>query len=239
MNCSFLKFIFVVLFAFCCSESIHSQTNKKDSLRLKLTSDSAHIYRVAKILPIIRIDQRNSFLGKTKVNVGGIQIGIKLYEKHEMGLGFYSIKDETKRSKVIGEQKQNRIQHLELNYMTAFYYYPIVDRKHFEFGFPVEAGLGSYSLNVTDSVGRPVLGYPKPRRGILVLGTGINMSYKPIRWMGINFMSGYRVVKDNSARLNFNGIFYSLGLELYLHEVIQDTRYGIKKLRYKRKLRHL
>jgi hypothetical protein len=235
-----MNFIRLTLFPLLLFVSLaYSQTSQVEALKQKLNKDSTRIYRIKPVLPIIALDQRNSFLGKTKVNVAGIQLGFRLFEQQAMGIGFYSIRDATKRSKVVGDQKQNFTQSLELNYMTTFYYYPLIDRKHFEFGFPIESGLGSYTINVTDSLGRPVPSLQKDRKPILVFGTGISTSLKPIRWLGVNFTGGYRIVQDKKTRQNFNGVYYSFGLEFYIHEILQDTRYGLKKLHCHRKVRKL
>ena len=213
-----------------------SQTNKIDSLNFLLHKDSIHIYRIKPMLPAIALDQRNSFLGKTKINITGFQIGVRLYEKHTMGIGYYSIHNSQQRTRTIGDNKENLTLNLQLKYLTTFYYYPAIDKKYFELGFPVEGGLGYFSINIIDSTGHSLRGFPRPKAPLLVFGTGISISVKPTRWVGLNFTGGYRLVKDRSTKLNFNGPFYAFGVIVYVHHIIQDTRYFIKKRNYKKKL---
>lgn len=230
INRSVALFLLINLFS-----PLLSQTNKIDSIKLQLATDSLHIYRVKPVLPAIAIDQRNSFLGKTKVNISGFQVGVRLYEKHTMGIGYYSILSSQQRTRTIGDNEENLTQNLKLVYLTTFYYYPAIDKKYFEIGFPVEGGLGYFTINIIDSTGRSIRGFPKPRAPLLVFGTGISMSVKPLRWIGLNITGGYRLVKDRSTKLNFNGPFYAFGVILYVHQIIQDTRYFVKKRNYKKK----
>ncbi len=229
----------VLFFLFSFFSPLFSQTNKTESLKHQFSMDSARIYRIKPVRPIVGLDQRNSFLGRTKVNISGLQLGVTLLEKHTMGIGFYSILSNRKNTKLIGDKKETLNQNLELRYITHFYYYPIIDKKHFELGFPIEAGIGNFTVNVTDSIGRSMPGFPRPKSPVLVFGGGLSLSYKPIRWAGIHFIGGYRVVKDNATKLNFNGPFYAFGLQLYLHEIIQDSRYAIKKHNYKKDIKTL
>ena len=166
-------------------------------------------------------------------------MGLTLYEKHTLGLGFYSIQSSKRNMRIIGDKKENLNQNLQLKYLTVFYHYPLIDKKYFDFGLPVEAGLGYFTINVTDSTGASIPGFPRPKAPMLIFGGGISLSVKPIRWAGIHFIAGYRVVKDNNTRLNFNGPFYAFGLQLYLHQIIQDSRYFIKKRNNKREMTEL
>ena len=235
-----MKYYF--FFLLCITNSLFSQDKKvlEDSLRATLTKDSAHIYRFRKVLPMAAIDQRNSYIDKTPVNINGFQLGVTLFEKHNLGLGIYSIIGTTHHTKSIGDKNQTVNRNLNLSYMTIFYYYPIVDRKYWEFGFPVEAGVGSYNVSLTDSTGKYVNNSGKPKSAAMfVFGTGLSLTVKPIRWLGLNGMAGFRKTSDNSPNLNFSGFFYCYGVVIYVHQITMDYKFYKKKKVYKKAIHQL
>jgi len=55
--------------------------------------------------------------------------------------------------------------------------------------------------------------------------------------VGITFLIGYRYVRDNETRLNFNGMYYSVGVWLDFRQALRDTRfYGFQRPKYRRAL---
>jgi hypothetical protein len=232
-----MKYIF--FFLACLANPIFSQGVKKtaDSLHTLLIKDSAHIYRFRKVLPMAAIDQRNSYINKTPVNINGFQIGVNLFEKHTLGLGFYSIIGSTHHTKTVSDKNEVLNRNLNLSYMTIFYYYPIVDRRYWEFGFPVEAGGGVYKIDVTDQNNKSYKGYPKPDAGMFVFGTGLSLTIKPIRWLGLNGMAGFRKVSDSNPNLNLNGFFYCYGVVVYVHQITMDYKFYKKKKAYQQALK--
>lgn len=185
------------------------------------------------------IDQRNSYINKTPVNINGFQIGLNLLEKHTLGLGFYSIIGSTKHTKSIGDKTEVLNRNLNLSYMTFFYYYPVVDRRYWEFGFPVEIGGGIYKIDITDQYNKSEKGYPKSNAWMVVFGAGLSLTIKPVRWLGLNGMAGYRKVSDSNPNLNLNGFFYSYGVVLYVHQITMDYAFFKKKKAYKKAIKLL
>lgn len=216
--------------------SAQNDRQKRDSLRKKLIEDSIYIYRIKKIRPILSIDQRNSYINKTPIKINGLQVVLIVKEKHDLGLGFYTITASTQHTKKIGNKNETLNRSLKLSYMTLFYYYPLIDKKYWEFGFPIETGLGQYSVNVTDQDGNSIKGYPKPNAGMMVFGAGMDLTVKPIPWLGVNVMGGLRRVSDKNPDLNLNGPYYSYGVVVNLRRIIQDYRYYKKKKEYKKEL---
>jgi hypothetical protein len=216
------------------------QGSKKycDSLRTQLAKDSVQIYRLKKIFPLVAIDQRNSFLwtsrtNNTPVNIWGAKLGATLYERHNLGIGLYSLENSSTRQR--GRNRMTINQDLTFKYCTAFYEYSIVDVKHWEIGIPVEAGVGQYTLKST--VQNSDLQLPV-RKGIVIpTGTALDIYYKPTRWLGINVMGGYRYVINNTSRLNLSDWFYSVGAAVYVRQIVQDSKYFLKKRNYKKKVK--
>lgn len=218
-----------------------SQQRQVDSLRTQLQKDSAHIFRFQMVRPFLGIDTRNSWIKNengTKnvpINVNGFQLGVILHEDHTVGLGFYSIANSSKLPhKLTDRNNRTRYQNLKLSYATLFYQYTIVDTRFFELDVPMEIGIGKYDYYLSDSV---QVKLPKtvetgPMR---LTGGGVNIVLKPVRWIGLNGMAGYRFcVFNKHTALNLNGLYYSYGVWIDVRQIIRDTRYYlVKKRRYR------
>jgi hypothetical protein len=127
--------------------------HKIDSLQKQLKSDSAHIFRFRKVRPFFSLDNRNSFIKSAPVNVQGLQLGIVWKERHTLGFGIYFIKESSKQNLVKKGDANTTVdanRTLNLNYLTAFYQYSILDYRYFELELPLEFGLGGYEIKLVD-----------------------------------------------------------------------------------------
>jgi len=231
-----LAFVFVVA---CGHESFsQSKQAKIDSLHAKFVADSAYLYRYKKYKFLLAIDTRNSFIrtgDKTPVDVNGIQLGVIVDGKHNIGLGFYSISHIQKTTPVVGDNQKPLNVNLKLGYTTVFYEYMFVDTKRWEIGVLGEIGWGSYQTTVTDSAGKRDPTFKDTlQRGIALFGAGLDVSLKIWTWLGFNAMGGYRIVGgDEPNKVNFNGAFYSVGVQVHFGELRRMYRVGVKRRLYK------
>src|ERR1700747_3432278 len=93
LHMNLTKYFLFLLLTFSAYLSFSQQTKqqKLDSLKTKLSKDSAWIFRYKKVRPLFAIDQRNSFIQSNPVNITGLQFGVKLKERHNLGMGFYAV----------------------------------------------------------------------------------------------------------------------------------------------------
>jgi hypothetical protein len=216
-----------------------TKQQKLDSLKTKLSKDSAWIFRFKEWRPLFAIDQRNSFIKNNPVQITGIQLGAKYKERHNFGMGFYTVSPKVKKDKDVGKISDSTKRYLKMGYFTFFWEYSIIDTKRWEVGFPIEIGFGSYDLGVTDTLGHPIPGKPPRQGGFASFGAGPNVTFHIFSWVGLNGMLGYRFVSDKDPNLNFNGAFYSVGLQVSLGQVIRIARYHIKKHSYKKHVKEV
>ncbi|MCW3077768.1 MAG: hypothetical protein JWO32_2377 [Bacteroidetes bacterium] len=231
-----LALLFSILFScWAQAQSGAIKENQIDSLTLKLRKDSAHIYRFQKVRPYLSIDNRNSFINNQPVNFKGLQVGVILHERHTLALGLYGMSQKSKRSVLTKDGNLAVERTLSLNYLTLFYKYSLIEKRYFELGLPFEIGLGGYDIKFQDTVNGKV--YKELKGGIIPFGVGIEPIVKPFRWVGISFLLGYRFVASHSVA-NFNGMYYSVGLNFDVRQIIRDVNYyGFKKKRYKKNVR--
>ena len=208
------------------------KASKLDSLKAQFLKDSTRIFRPKHVFPLLASDQRNSFIGGKPVNIWGIKAGVTLYDRHNVGIGGYSVTNSTQR--YLARQDRTINQNTTLQYLTAFYEYSFIESRWWEVGIPVEIGAGKYNISSIDATTGKVL---PNRSGLLMpLGTALDINFKSTRWFAINVMGGYRLVIADNARLNFSGWFYSFGGTIYVRQILQDLRYYNKKRIYKKEL---
>lgn len=198
-----------------------------DSLRTQLLKDSARIYRPKKVLPLISLDQRNTFLEtsssrNTPVNLQGIRAGVTIRQISRTGVGIYRIQDSRTRIKRMNGLPVDV--EFRFNYLMAFYEYYFIHSKYWNLGMPLEIGAGRYTATDT-TVNRKGILYP--------MGIGIDLQFKPTRWVGVSTMGGYRFVGNNNNLVKLNNWFYTLSLTVNLKNIYDDGRYWLKKRRFK------
>lgn len=236
MRNHFLLFIGVFALPFWPCAQVSKQ-QKLDSLRTKFQADSARMYRYKKWHMMAALDNRSSFVRtnqKLSVNVGGLQAGMVYKDKHTMGIGFYAITGTQSGEIVAEDQKQKINLKLDMSYGTAFYEYNFLNTKRWEISVPAEIGAGSYRQLATDSVGNKVAGFDTTAKAILLLGTGVKVSFRIFQWLGVGVMGGYRLVGgDEPKKINLNGFVYSYGIEIYFGRLYKMAKFGLKRRTYR------
>ncbi len=208
------------------------------SLTHKLQEDSARIYRFQKVRPYLSFDNRNSFINDQPVNFKGTQFGFIIQEQHIIGIGIYGMSQNSKKPLATREGTISAKKTISLNYITFFYEYALIEKKHFELDLPLEIGLGGYGVKLVDSLSGRILSDKKG--GVIPIGVGIQPVYKPWSWLGITFLLGYRFVLDGNSNQNFNGLYYALGLSFDVRQVFRNSKYYLgKKRKYKKEVKRI
>ena len=226
-------FIFFLYFNFLAAQNDSLRKWQLDSLRLKFQKDSAHTYRPKKFRPMIGYDSRNSFIRDAPVNFLGLQLGLSYKDKHTFGFGAYKITQNSSRPTRRRDANKTVIQHLTLNYITTFYQYTLIDKRFFEIDLPLEFGLGKATIRINDDL----TGLQISNRSTIIfpVGLGLQGIVKPVRWVGLTLMGGYRYVGENQKNLNFNGWYYSVGVWLEFRRIVRDVKfYGFQRKKYRR-----
>ncbi|MBL7918961.1 MAG: hypothetical protein JNJ40_01525 [Bacteroidia bacterium] len=225
---SFLAAIFV-LFVFHSSIAQNDSIKKIkiDSLTQKLMADSAHNYRFKKIRPYANIDSRNSFVESNLTNLSGFQLGVIVNEYHTFGIGLYTLtKFSKKNSPFSAIAEFNRF-----GYINAFYEYFLLNRKHLEIDLPFEIGAGGFQAKLRDTT---ATGLNKIEKWFMPLGAGVKLIAKPIRWIGLSTMIGYRYIPYKQDLIDYDGLYYSLGVWVDFRGIYRDIKYyGRIKKKYR------
>ncbi|MES2678904.1 MAG: hypothetical protein V4635_03425 [Bacteroidota bacterium] len=221
---------FFVTFSF--AQSDPEKKIKLDSLKAKLTADSLHTYRFKILRPYGSIDNRNSFIRPSNFN--GYQLGVIVNEYHTFGLGFYRLNAANKASSTIQDGYKLRA----LSYNTVFYQYLLFRKRYYEVDLPFELGYGRYRARISDTLRED---YNQGIAGaFLPLSAGIECTVKPVRWIGLSVMVGYRYFLQQNTVLDFNGFYFPVGIWVDLRQVYRDIKYfGFQKKRYRREVKKI
>ncbi len=250
----FALILTVFLLPFCAHAQKLSKTERIDSLKQKFQKDSARIYRFQKFRLRVALDQRGSWISNTKLNktvpvsVNGLQIGVILFERHTIGIGFYEITRTAKKPKTVNDvNSPPKSGALDLRYNTLFYEFALFKKKYYEVDIPIEFGLGRYVYDVHQAG----LNTWHEQGPVIIYGLSAQLIIKPVRWIGLVGMGGYRYTTfspneirstnpnaEKETQLDFRNFYYSYGVWIDLRQIIRDTRfYGFKRPKYRKNLR--
>jgi hypothetical protein len=215
----------VVFFSF---DTLFSQTYTYDEFR----KDSLEIIKTRLVRPQFKLDNRVALYNSQALDINGFDIGVLLSNKLRVTLGYYgmsgSLKSFNKTKEGIDYTRLIEMDYGSLN--TELIYR---DWRFFSLGMPFEIAAGINKLsdkNITDN--EIVATQTAP---LLFFNFGVSGTFKPMRFLGLKGMLGYRKVGYNGAKdFDFNGFFTSIGLNMDLRELISDVKMYRLKKRYKR-----
>jgi hypothetical protein len=221
-----------VLAIACIYKPAHAQS--KAAQRKQFLKDSAEIMRVKLVRPQFRIDNRNIFIKKQVLTINGVDAGVLLKEKLRLTLGYYWLNNQlsayTQTIDNVQYQREIRLKYGSLN--TEFIY---KNTRFFSLGTPMELGIGGNSLHYVDSTGMQAV--DKQSGFLLITDFGLSVTFKPIRWLGLKGVVGYRKTVFNQVKdFDFDGLFTSIGINLDIREITKDIQMYKLKKKYKKNL---
>lgn len=199
---------------------------------LGFMNDSIRITSVKMVRPQFRADNKNIFFKGQALGINGFDAGVLLKEKLRFTLGYYSLNNNldafTKMVDDVEYKRRLRLNNASIN--TEFIY---KDTRFFSLGLPVEFGIGYNELEYVNSLNGEVAS--KESGLIVTTDFGLSLTFKPIRWIGLKTILGYRKTAFNQVKdFDFDGVFTSIGLNLDVREIVRDFQmYNLKK-KYKR-----
>jgi hypothetical protein len=207
---------------------IHAQKLSKE----EFMRDSAAIMKPKLVRPQVKFDNRLTFYEGQTLAINGFDAGVLLKDKMRLTLGYYKLDDDLNAFKqTIDSIDVGRLIKIEYGALNTEIIY--LDKRYFSLGMPLEIGAGinqlKYKNFTTDQITKVEKGF------IAMAHFGLSATFKPIRWVGLKGMVGYRkTIFNQTKEFNFDGIFTSLGLNVDFREIIKDIKMIRLKKRYKR-----
>lgn len=201
--------------------------NKKQFIQ-----DSIEIMRTRMIRPQLRVDNRITLHKRQSLTMNGFDAGVLLKEKLRLTVGYYTLKDDLNAysSYVDGTEIRRFIQ-LRYGSINTEYFY--LNTRFLSLGLPLDFGFGNTRLEYLNMGSNETFG--RESGFVFLTDFGLSAIYKPIRWIGVKGVAGYRKFIINPVEgFNFDGFFISIGLNVDLREIIKDISMYKLKNKYKR-----
>jgi hypothetical protein len=200
--------------------------------REQFIKDSTAIMQVRLVRPQFKLDNRVTWYEGQSLGLTGFDVGVLLKEKLRLTLGYYQLNENLNAFKrTIDSNDLGSLVNINYGALNTEFIYK--NTRFISLGMPLEFGFGQNELRYKNFTTDEVY---KTQRGFLAMAHfGMSGTFKPIRWIGLKGIIGYRKSIYNQVKdFNFDGIFFSLGLNLDVREIIKDIQmYNLKK-RYKR-----
>lgn len=217
-------FILILLFL---GKVTHSQTAGDDFIR-----DSLAIAKIKLVRPQLKFDNRVNFYGKQGLPITGFDAGVLLANKLRLTLGYYKMSDRLKDDQYVkNDTAFGTLIHLEYGSFNTELIYK--DWRFFSLGMPLEIAAGVNSFVDKNMTSEEVV---QTKSGaLLFVNFGLSGTFKPMRFLGLKAIVGYRKVAYNQVRdFNFDGIFTSIGLNVDVHFFTKAVKMFRLKKRYQR-----
>lgn len=211
-----------------CTANLFSQ---KKMSRKEFIKDSTYIVRVKLVRPQFRFDNRTVFIKGQTLNINGFDAGVLLKEKLRLTLGYYSsIKNIIKERETIDNIEFER--EASLNYGSINVEFIYKNTRYISLGMPLDFNFGKNTLSHTNLIS----GEQQRASGFaFITDFGLSAILKPIRWIGVKGIVGYRKTIINQVKGARNdGFFTSIGIYVDIREVVKDVKMFKLKNKYKR-----
>lgn len=210
----------------------HAQEEKKVYNKKNFIKDSTYIVRVKLMRPQFRIDNRNIFFKGQMLALNGFDGGVLLKDKLRITLGYYRLNENLSayKQEIAGVQYDRQ---LKMNYGSINMEFVYKNTRFFSLGMPLEFGFGRNQLQYKNELINDQ--YEKKSGFLMVADFGLSGTFKPIRWIGIKGVVGYRKNIINTIDdFRFDGVFTSVGLNIDIREISKDIQMYRLKKKYKR-----
>lgn len=164
---------------------------------------------------LFSFDSRNSFLLNQQAKMAGLRLGLELFDRYRVGLGWYGLRGHINLPQ---EQRPNDmlLQSLRFTYGTVFFEYVIYEDFKWEAVASFPFGRGTGTIDTISTVNH-VLG--QLRAGdVNVIAPSVGGHYKLFYWLGVGSGVGYRFViaPNQNVRQSLSAPFYVIKVKLFL-----------------------
>ena len=210
LNTLYTKYLILILLFFSFSFQGKSQL-----------MDSIHVCLQAPPKPMVKLNNRGSFMANKSATVIGLVLGVSFNKRLKFGLGYNQVKSHIYKHYILkddfGNPEDTFNLTLELSYISGYAEYIYFYTKHWEISIPIQfgAGFSRYYYKTSDKTF-----YTGNHFGFTYEAT-TDIVYKPVNWVGFGVGFGYRILLFNEPEIlrQFSSPIYSFGIKLYLSPV--------------------
>jgi hypothetical protein len=208
---------------------LSAQSSDADKQFIK---DSLELVKVKLVRPQFKFDNRVTFYEGHALDITGFEAGVLLVDKLRLTVGYYGLRDRLKAfDKTVEDQKFGRTYRLDYGSLNTELIYK--DYRFFSWGMPLEIAAGK---NVFQDKNLGTGEIISTQSGlVLFVNFGLSATYKPMRFLGLKGIIGYRKMAYNQVKdFLFDGFFTSIGLNVDVRSLVTSIKMYKLKKRYHR-----
>lgn len=204
----------------------------QDTIQNNFIKDSLYIIRSKLIRPQFKFDNRVAFHGSQGLPINGFDLGVLLDNKLRFTVGYYTMFGRLKEFDIQNEG-QEFTKTVQMNYGSINTELIYKNWRFVSLGMPLEIAGGVNTFKdknmTTGDVNSTTTG------GLLFINFGVAGTFKPMRFMGLKVIAGYRKQVYNQVKdFNFDGFFTSIGLNIDIQEFARDVKMFRLMKKYKK-----
>jgi hypothetical protein len=211
--------LFLITFLLIASTALAQEQAKGDTIPLKpkVSAFSSTVFQA---------DNRREHYYDTKGRMLGVKLGVELFNRHRMGLGYY--RNSHFENIPYPNKPIDVIQTHRLNYTVGFFEF--VWFRNFRWEYSISASLGRGNLSVNTFATQ----YSEPTRSYIRKVNAqdycFNMQYKVVSWFGFGLGLGYRNAQvPNHPELSkgYSNTYYDIRIKLfpgYIYKAIYQPK---------------
>ena len=165
-----------------------------------------------------QLDSYNSIVTGARANAKGIKTGLDFNKKVRLGVGYFWLNPDVVEKRIINDDDTVRAQ-LKSRYFTLGAEYVLLNDNPWQVTLPFHFGFGKSFFVYPDTLTK------KDERiasnSIVLFEPAVTGHYKVIKWVGVGFGVGYRIMLKNNpeVRDNFNSPLYVLRIKIFFDEI--------------------
>lgn len=183
-----------------------------DSIRLALKEKPKLFFQ---------IDSYNSIVSGTRANAFGFKTGLEYGKKIRFGIGYFWLNTDIVEPRYIPEKDDTFRTEIKSNYLTLGAEYIWVRKGPWQVSTPLHFGFGnSYRVYPFEGKDRRT-----DKHSVILFEPAITGHYKFVKWVGIGFGFGYRIMLKNNPEVKdkFTGPLYVLRLKIFMGEIYRSV----------------
>jgi len=174
-----------------------------------------------KIRVMGKFEGRNAFVRTHHASFLGVRLGVEFKFPIRTGIGYYWMQTAIDSQLFDPSEHQNSGSSAipRLRYAMAYVEYTFWEEDGWSLGVPLQLGLGE-AFYRTDTDAHVANGFVMP------LESGVEVSYRFVRWAGLGVGLGYRLILLNASGVkeSFNSPYYQVRVHLAFNELFRRQR---------------
>ncbi len=183
--------------------------------------DSLHQAFSQKPKLFFQLDGYNTFASGNKANAFGFKTGVDFGKKIRLGIGYSWLSTDIVESRFIAAEYDTFRTEIKSAYVTMGAEYVMLRSDPWQVTFPMHFGFGN-SYRIYPKNGKDL---KTDKHSVVLLEPAITGHYKFIKWVGVGFGFGYRIMLKNNEAVDqkISGPLYVLRLKLFLNEIYKTV----------------